>query len=476
MLSYIGNPNPRQDEVLIDDSKTAVVDELNQALREMEVNEKHFGRFALTVALYHQDEVVLRHAVAKVNETFATHDARMVEETYNMLNAWLAMVPGNYAYSLRPMWMLNTNHADLSFLFAPSEGKRDNPHLKRPYLAVVETRERTPFFLNLHHSDVAHTSVLGSTGAGKSFFLNFLVSSYQQYDPYTAIFDLGGSYRALTSHYGGSYLHVGKRSEYTINPFSLTPTTENLEFLFSFVRVLIERGNNPMTPDERKDLHRAIADLYALDPDVRTLETLAQTCRRSYSRRLDEWVGQGRLSGYFDHVEDNLTLSKFQAFDFEDMDQPEVLEPLLFYILHRTNATIYDPSRNAVPKLVVFDEAWRFFRNSITRGYIHEALKTWRKRNAAMILATQSGDDLMRSEMLSVVAESCMTKIFLASPGIDEAAYREAFKLNVTEAAQIAQLVPRRQFLLKDPDLAKVLNLYVDADALRIFGNQGAQA
>jgi type IV secretion system protein VirB4 len=82
----------------------------------------------------------------------------------------------------------------------------------------------------------------------------------------------------------------------------------------------------------------------------------------------------------------------------------------------------------------------------------------------------------MRSEMLSVVAESCMTKIFLASPGIDKAAYREAFKLNATEAAQIAQLVPRRQFLLKDPDLAKVLNLYVDADALRIFGNQGAQA
>lgn len=476
MLSYVGNSNPRQDEVLIDDSKTAVVEELNQALREIEVNENHFGRFSLIVALYHSDEAVLRHAVAKVNEVFSTHDARMVEETYNMLNAWLAMVPGNYAYNLRPVWLLNTNHADLSFLFAPSEGRRHNAHLNRSFLSVVETRESTPYFLNLHHGDVGHTSVLGSTGAGKSFLLNFLVGCYQQYSPYTAIFDLGGSYRALTRHYGGSYLHVGKQNAFTINPFSLAPTVENLDFLFSFVRVLIERGNDTMTPDERKDLHRAIADLYALDPDVRTLGTLAQTCRRSYSRRLDEWVGQGRLAGYFDHVEDNLTLSRFQSFDFEGMDQPDVLEPLLFYILHRTNAVIYDPSQQAVPKLVVFDEAWRFFRNPITRGYIHEALKTWRKRNAAMILATQSGDDLMRSEMLSVVAESCMTKIFLASPGMDEAAYREAFKLNATEAAQIAQLIPRRQFLLKDPDTAKVLNLFVDADALRIFGNQGVPA
>src|SRR4051794_37053031 len=45
MLSYVGNTNPRPDEVLVDDSRTAVVEELNNALREMEVNENYFGRF-----------------------------------------------------------------------------------------------------------------------------------------------------------------------------------------------------------------------------------------------------------------------------------------------------------------------------------------------------------------------------------------------------------------------------------------------
>ena len=37
-----------------------------------------------------------------------------------------------------------------------------------------------------------------------------------------------------------------------------------------------------------------------------------------------------------------LSVARFQTFDFEGMDQPEVLEPLLFYILHRANASIYD--------------------------------------------------------------------------------------------------------------------------------------
>ncbi len=144
---------------------------------------------------------------------------------------------------------------------------------------------------------------------------------------------------------------------------------------------------------------------------------------------------------------------------------------MLFYILHRANASIYDRGQHNTPKLFVFDEAWRFFRNPTTRAYIVEALKTWRKRNACMILATQSSDDLLKEEMLAVIAESCFTKLFLANPGMDAAVYRETFHLNETEARLISRLIPKQQFLLKRPDLAKVLNLNVDPEALRVFGN-----
>ena len=57
MMSYIGGGSEtKEHEILIDDSKTAVVHELNQCLREMEVNENYFGRFSLTITLYHADE------------------------------------------------------------------------------------------------------------------------------------------------------------------------------------------------------------------------------------------------------------------------------------------------------------------------------------------------------------------------------------------------------------------------------------
>jgi type IV secretion system protein VirB4 len=292
----------------------------------MELNENYFGRYALTITLFDEDAVLLNRAAAKAAEVVATHDGRLVDETYNLLYAYLSQVPGNYSYAHRWLWLMNAHYADMSFLFAPAAGDPWNRHLNAPYLNIVETEDSTPYFLNLHYQDVGHTLMLGSIGSGKSFLTNFLTASYQKYSPFTLIFDLGGSYRALTEHYGGSYQHVGQANAFTINPFALPATGDNLDFLFRFVRVLIERDGYTMAAEDREDLTRCIADLYELEPAQRRLSTLARTCRRSYRRRLAEWTGDGRLGRYFDHETDNLSLSRFQTFDFELMDQADVLE------------------------------------------------------------------------------------------------------------------------------------------------------
>jgi type IV secretion system protein TrbE len=38
-------------------------------------------------------------------------------------------------------------------------------HLDREYLAVLETDNATPYYLNLHEREVAHTLILGATGS-----------------------------------------------------------------------------------------------------------------------------------------------------------------------------------------------------------------------------------------------------------------------------------------------------------------------
>jgi hypothetical protein len=237
---------------------------------------------------------------------------------------------------------------------------------------------------------------------------------------------------------------------------------------------LIESGGYQMTSQDERDLYEQVENVYQIDPDQRRLFTLMNILNRQLARQLQKWCQGGQYGALFDNVEDNLTFARFQAFDFEGMDKyPQVLEPLLFYILHRANASIYDPALATTFKAFVMDEAWRFFRNDTIKQYIVEAIKTWRKRNAAMILATQSSDDLHRSEILSVIIESCATKMFLANPGMDRQAYRDTFHLNETEADRITDLVPKQQILVKRPDRSKVLNLNVDP--LRTFTQQTNQ-
>ncbi len=237
------------------------------------------------------------------------------------------------------------------------------------------------------------------------------------------------------------------------------------------MKVLIQAGGQyAMTRADDQALYEQLETLYALDPDQRRLFTLANILPRGLAQHLQRWVEGGQYAQVFDHVEDTVTLAPFQYVDFEGLDGvPLVLEPLLFYLLHRATATILDPALAGTLKVFVLDEAWRFLRDPTIRAYVTEALKTWRKKNACVLMATQSSEDLQRSELLRVAIESCPTKIFLANPHIDQAVYQELFHLNATEAARIATLVPRQQLLLKQPHVAKVLNLHVDPKSAALF-------
>ncbi len=462
-------------DVLVDDSKEAQIRDLGKALEELEVKGNYFGRFSLTVVIYDLDLAKVEAACADFYKVFSVTDAELYDERYNLLNAYLATVPGNYALNVRQMLITNANYADYSFLFTLHSGERENRHLGREHLAVLETNHKTLYFFNLHHSDIAHTLILGRTGSGKSFLLNFLMTNLQKYDPYTFIFDLGGSFQSLTKLLGGSYIRAGIESrEFRINPFSLPPTKANLDFLALFVRVLAEtQGGKRLTPAQERELYEQIENLYQVeDPGLHTLSTLANTLRRDLDSHLYKWKQGGQFGFLFDNAEDNVTLSRFQCFDFQGMKEyPQVLEPLLFYILHRADAIISDPKISHVFKAFFIDEAWVFLKNPDLRAYISQALRTWRKHNAGLVLSTQSLEELRKSEILDILIETCGTKIFLANPDLDRELYREQFHLNDSELELVTGLVPKQQMLIKTPNVSKVANLNVDPKSYWIYTN-----
>ncbi len=476
LASYVTTSDQPQrgDDVLVDESKEAQIRDLGEALKEIEIKGNYFGTYSLTIVVYDEELSKVESACSDFYKAFNVHDAQLYEEKYNLFNAYLATVPGNHAFNLRSMLILNTNYADYSLLFTLHSGHRVNGHLNQEYLAVLETNHRTPYYLNLHCKDTAHTVILGRTGAGKSFLLNFLITNLQKYDPYTFIFDLGGSFESLTRLFEGSYVKVGPHSSaFKINPFCLPKTKTNLDFLALFAKVLADNHSGErLSLEEEQEIYQQVENLYSIDPELRTLGVLSNTLPRSLSLKLQKWTAGGQFGFLFDNAEDTVSFSRFQCFDFQGMEQyPQILEPLLFYILHRANQAITNRDITHIFKAFFIDEAWTFFRNPRIKGYIVEALKTWRKQNAAMILSTQSLDELRKSDILDVIIETCATKIFLANPDMDRELYQNQFHLNDTEIDLITTLIPKRQFLIKNHEIAKVANLEVDPKSYWLYTN-----
>ena len=153
LVNYVSPEAAKGEEMLVDESATATVKQLGDALTEMEVNGHVFGRCSLTVVLHDEDRRALDQQAAHAMKVLAAHDGAFFDETYNLLNAWVSIVPGNGARNLRRLALLETHAADLSFLFGVDQGQGGSPLLSAP-LATFETPHQTPFAYHLHVQDV----------------------------------------------------------------------------------------------------------------------------------------------------------------------------------------------------------------------------------------------------------------------------------------------------------------------------------
>lgn len=472
LLSHaFSTERPSERELLYDESKEALVKDLGDAITRHETQGVGFGNASLTVTIYAPSLEEAEHVMAEAMRVVSACDCLLNEERYNGLNTYLSTLPGGHPYNLRKHLVTEENHADLALWFRPAEGEKESAFLGRPYLAAFETEDQTFYFYNLHVEDVGHTILFAPTGSGKSFFLAFILTHAQQYDPYTFIFDVGGSYRWVTELCGGSCISFGQQTlPFRINPFCLEPARDNLEFLYAFFKLLIESGDYRLTDSDGRELFEAIRAIYVLEPEQRRLLTLAGILPSHLAAHFRRWTEGEQYGHFFDNVQDTVSFARFQCIDFEGLDNlGAVREPLMFYLLHRVNDVVLDARLRTELKVVVIDETEALFRNTTIRNYVTRALRTWRKHNGSLFLSTQSLHDFPNAETMQPIIDNCPTKILLANPSLDGSAYGEVLKLTPTEQARIRSLIPKKQFLLKRAGFSKVLNLNVDSRSYWLF-------
>ncbi len=150
------------------------------------------------------------------------------------------------------------------------------------------------------------------------------------------------------------------------------------------------------------------------------------------------------------------------------MGQGQVVEPVLAYLFHRLEARF-----DGKPTLLILDEAWIFLDNPLFAARIREWLKVLRKKNVAVIFATQSLADIAGSTIAPAIIESCPQRILLPNDRAVEpqsrAAYA-AFGLNDAQIELIARAAPKRQYYLQSSRGNRLFELGLGPVALALCG------
>ncbi len=110
------------------------------------------------------------------------------------------------------------------------------------------------------------------------------------------------------------------------------------------------------------------------------------------------------------------------------------------------SSTCWRAGSTGKPTLLILDEAWLFLKDAFFAAQNQDWLKTLRKRNVAVVFASQELADIETSTIASTIIEACPTRIFLPNDRAREPrsrAFYERLGLNARQIELIANGDPQ---------------------------------
>ena len=461
---------------LLDSDADNKVADADAALQELGGDHVAFGHLTTTITVADRDPAAADEKVRAVERVVNGLGFTVKRERLNAVEAWLSSLPGQVYANVRQPLVHTLNLAHLMPLSSVWAGPTRNAHLDGPPLLFAETSGSTPFRLSTHVGDVGHSIVVGPTGAGKSVFLALLALQFRRYPQARVfIFDKGWSARAAVLAMGGTHHELGATGSagepaLAFQPLRRIHEAAQRSWAAEWLAGLLEHEKVAVTPEVKDMLWSALLSLASAPPAERTLTGLSLLLQsNAIKSALQPYTLEGPFGSLLDAAEDRLALADVHCFETETlMGRPAAVPPVLSYLFHRLEERF-----DGVPTLLLLDEAWLFLDNPLFAARIREWLKVLRKKNVAVVFATQSLADISASSIAPAVIESCPQRIFLPNDHALEpqgrAAY-ESFGLNARQIELIARATPKRDYYLQSARGNRLYDLALGKIALGLCG------
>ncbi len=401
-------------------------------------------------------------------------------ESVNAVEAWRGSLPGDGYRNVRRVLLHTLNLADLLPITSVWAGARDNPSRlmpkNSPPLLFGATTGATPFRVNLHVSDLGHTLMCGPSGAGKSTALGLIAAQWFRY-PRAQVFafDKGHSLFVLTKAAEGEFYDLaGERTHLAFCPLRDIDSDADLTWAVGWLEDLCTLNGLAVTPSHRNALTSALQQL-RLSPSRTLTELSANVQDLEVREALQFYTLSGPLGHLLDADEDLLGHGRFLTFETESLLQldDKAVIPVLLYLFRRIEKRL-----DGAPTLVTLDEAWAYLRHPVFRERLRDWLKTLRRMNGIVLLATQNLSDICKSEISDVILEMCPTKILLPNAEAKNSASKEFYDrigLNSRELDILQSSIPKQHYYFISPLGRRLVSLGIHNVALSFVGVNGRE-
>lgn len=438
------------------------VDEVQEALADLESQAVRYGHYTTVVVVRGATRAEALAKARLVRTELEKRGFVAVVESTLRVPAFLGSLPGHGTENVRRPMIHSLNYADMVPIGREWEGSRTCPSPQFPPQSPAHFQARTwggsAFYGNLFrvpNDDVGHAILVGPTGAGKSTLVGLCVSQWMRYEgSQVFVFDQGGSITALTlARRDGAFYRLGLEGGPELCPLSEIDDAAERAWAESWLEGLCEAQGVALGTDERFRIREALKEL---TEETAGWSGAERAKRRTLTHLVPHLVDsrlQAALAYYTDGAgallngeSDALRHARMTTFELEELLEldKKVVVPTLLYLFRQVERRL-----DGRPTLLVIDEAWRQLSEPVFADRLKAWLKKLRKKNCAVILATQQLSDVAKSPIGDVVFESCPTRFLLPNElatGSMRALYADCLGLTDQQIALLAQVERKRWY------------------------------
>ena len=424
--------------------------ELNQILSRLNQSNDSLLSFGMTLSVRAPEEFdyLQRWALNQfVNAQSRLGFLELKEPYLGVFDSYLESIPTFKGFEICNQTLLSSNAVHFLPLFQTAKGA-DRP------IANYRTLDGQIFSLNPASSGLANYNwlVSGTSGSGKSFFVNSLLLQSQSLNPRIFIIDVGGSYNKLTRFLGGNSLNFDTRAEFSLSPFFLPKAKDPIEeskrrehIQLVFWEMLRDETKLP-TIEEKAVLKEVLmpyfeADLLPKRPVTQIRDQLKARGAERLALLLDRWCAPSFYGNYLDSSNVVSFDSPIMTFDLKGLNDFSDLSRVVQLILCSSLWAVLRADARRF-SFVVLDEV-AFTLLKAQPAFVDELISTVRKYNAAVVVITQDLEKVTSNPAGASILQNTQMKAILQQRG-DPKHFAEPLELNDAELEAIRRLQRKR--------------------------------